>query len=144
MDLRLLASVLFVVLPVLSQSERGIITSVVRDPSGAAIGGAEVIAMLVATNVQTKTQTTVAGEYNIPVSPGAYTVTVTAVGFKRYERDHVIIVSTASTVRLDADLVLSVWCPNRVVGVHRSWAAGWEQVKASQSEEAKSAPGMPP
>ena len=76
-----------------------------KDPSGAVIGGAEVTAMSLATNVETKTQTTAAGEYNIPVSPGDYKVTVTATGFKRYERDRVTV-STASTVRLDAELAL--------------------------------------
>src|ERR1700685_1371865 len=97
--------VLLTVLPIFSQSEQGNITGVVRDPTGAVIGGAQVTATLVATNLQTKTQTTAAGEYNIPVSPGDYKVIVTAAGFKRSERDNVTV-STASTVRLDAQLVL--------------------------------------
>jgi Carboxypeptidase regulatory-like domain/TonB dependent receptor len=105
MSLRFLASALIAVFPLLSQSERGNITGVVKDPSGAVIGGAQVTATFVATNLQTKTQTTAAGEYNIPVSPGDYNVTVTAAGFKRYEHNYVTV-STASTVRLDAELVL--------------------------------------
>ena len=96
---------LLTILPAFAQSERGNITGVVKDPSGAVIGGAQVTATFVATQLQTKTITGPAGEYNIPVSPGEYTVTVTAPGFKRYERDN-ITVPTASTARLDVELVL--------------------------------------
>src|SRR5262249_53214818 len=57
------------------------------------------------TNAQMKTESTAAGEYNIPIPPGVYRVTVTAAGFKRYVRDQVTV-ETASTVRLDAVLEL--------------------------------------
>ncbi|HYM10801.1 MAG TPA: TonB-dependent receptor [Bryobacterales bacterium] len=88
-----------------AQTERGNITGQVKDPSGAAIPGAEVSAVQTATNVRTVAQSTTAGEYNIPVPPGVYRVTVTAAGFKRYVHDNVTL-AAASTVRLDAVLEL--------------------------------------
>lgn len=80
-----LAGLLLVLMvyPLLSQTERGNITGEVRDPSGAAIPGAEVTAIHIATNVQTKAESTAAGEYNVPIPPGVYSVTITALGFKR-------------------------------------------------------------
>jgi hypothetical protein len=91
--------------PLFSQTERGNITGQVNDQTGAAILSAEVTAIHVETNVSTKTQTTSAGDYNIPVSPGVYRVVIAASGFKRYVRDNVTVL-TASTVRLDAVLEL--------------------------------------
>ena len=105
MKIKLSVLTLLTVCPVLCQSELGNITGVVKDLSGAVVGGAEVSATFIATNLQTKTLTTTAGEFNIPVSPGDYKVTVTAPGFKRYERENVGV-STASTVRLDVQLVV--------------------------------------
>ncbi len=105
MGIKLFGLFLLTILPALAQSERGNITGLVKDPSGAVIGGAQVTATFVATQLQTKTQTGPAGEYNIPVSPGEYTVIVTAPGFKRYERDNVTV-PAASTARLDVELVL--------------------------------------
>ena len=103
--MKLLVLALLTVFPVFSQSEQGNITGVVKDASGAVVGGAQVSATFITTNLQTKTLTTTAGEFNIPVSPGDYKVIVTAAGFKRYERENVSV-STASTVRLDVQLVV--------------------------------------
>jgi outer membrane receptor protein involved in Fe transport len=88
---------------VCAQTERGNITGGVRDPSGAAVPGAEVQAVNVATNVTSHTQATDAGEYNIPVPPGMYRLIINAPGFKRYLADNVTV-TAASTVRLDATL----------------------------------------
>jgi hypothetical protein len=105
MKLRLSLVGLLAVVPAFCQTERGNITGQVKDPSGAAVAGAQVTAVHVATNMQLKTETTPAGEYNIPASPGVYRVIVAAPGFKRYVRDNVNV-ATASTVRLDAALEL--------------------------------------
>ncbi|MFN7939602.1 MAG: TonB-dependent receptor [Bryobacteraceae bacterium] len=88
-----------------SQTERGNITGQVKDPSGASIAGAEVVATHTLTNVQSRTISTAAGDYNLPLSPGPYRVAVTAAGFKRYEHTNVTL-ATSSTVRLDATLEL--------------------------------------
>ena len=61
---------LWCVLPLLAQTERGNITGQVKDPSAGAIAGAEVVATHTGTNVQSKTITTAAGEYNLPIPPG--------------------------------------------------------------------------
>ena len=97
-----LLSLLFT-LSLLAQTERGNITGQVTDSSGAAIPGAEITAVHLSTSVQSKTTTTTAGEYNIPVPPGNYQVVVVAAGFKRHVRENVTV-ATASTVRLDAVL----------------------------------------
>ena len=91
------------VAPLLSQTERGNITGQVKDETGAAIVGAKISLINTATNVQANTETTGAGEYNLPTLPGVYRVAIEAAGFKRYVRDNVTV-ATASTVRLDAVL----------------------------------------
>ena len=86
-----------------AQTDRGNITGGVKDPTGAAVPGAEVQAVNVGTNVASHTQSTAAGEYNIPVPPGTYRVLIAAAGFKRFAADN-LVVAAASTVRLDAAL----------------------------------------
>ena len=98
---------LLAVAPAFCQTERGNITGQVRDSTGSVVPGAEVVATQLSTNVETKVQSTSAGEYNLPVTPGVYRVTVTAPGFKRYVRDSVTL-TAASTVRVDAALELGV------------------------------------
>src|SRR5437667_1306082 len=93
------------VAPLFGQTERGNITGQVKDPTGAAIAAAEVTAIRVSTNLQTRTESTAAGDYNIPVTPGDYRVLISAPGFKRYVRERVTV-DAASTVRLDAALEL--------------------------------------
>src|SRR5437016_10490950 len=88
----------------LAQSERGNITGVVSDSSGAAVPGAEVVITHRATNSVVKTTTTTAGEYNAPaLNPGEYTVEISATGFRRFSQRNVIV-SAASAVRVDAQL----------------------------------------
>src|SRR5947209_1990625 len=73
------------------QTERGNITGQVQDPSGVAVPSAEGVAVHLLTNVQAKTVSTVAGDYNLPIQPGSYRVIITAPGFKRYERENVTL-----------------------------------------------------
>ena len=54
----------------LCQTDRGNITGQIRDSSGSVIPGAAVVATRVSTNVETKSLSTSAGEYNLPVPPG--------------------------------------------------------------------------
>src|SRR5207237_3536201 len=88
-----------------AQTERGNITGIVKDPSGGAVPGAEVTATHVSTNQPIRTVSTSACDYNLPVPPGIYRVTVSAPGFKRYVHPDVNL-ATASTLRLDVALEL--------------------------------------
>jgi len=77
-----LAALLCAVL--LAQGERGAITGVVKDPTGAAIPAVEVTATNIATNVDYRASTTEAGVYRIPyLPPGDYRVSAAAKGFKK-------------------------------------------------------------
>ena len=89
-----------------AQGERGNITGIVTDPARAALAGAELSVISRDTNAVTKATTTSGGEYNVPnLPPGVYRLEITAVGFKRFLEQN-IVVSAATTVRLDALLQL--------------------------------------
>jgi hypothetical protein len=66
-----------------AQGERGSITGLITDPSGAAIPNVEVVAKNLKTGVESKATTTEAGLYRIPyVDPGTYRVHASLTGFK--------------------------------------------------------------
>ncbi len=68
------------------QSERGTITGVVQDSSGAVIPGARVSITNSRTNVNLEATTNQAGEYTVPsLQPGIYTVRVENAGFRPTE-----------------------------------------------------------
>jgi hypothetical protein len=99
---------LFLLLPMFlhAQSERGNVTGIITDPSGAAVAGAEVTVTELGTNATWKGTTTSTGEFNAPnLMPGSYRMNVTASGFKRFARTG-IIVAAASTIRADAQLTI--------------------------------------
>jgi hypothetical protein len=88
----------------LAQTERGNITGVVSDQTGAAVAGAQVMITNIATNTTLNVPTTSAGEYNAPsLTPGEYRIDVSAPSFKRYVRDKVNV-SASITVRVDVQL----------------------------------------
>lgn len=90
----------------LAQTERGNITGVISDPTHAPIPGAGIVLVQTDTNATTKAASMNSGEYNLPnLPPGSYRMEVTAPGFKRFLRQN-IVVSAASTVRIDALLEL--------------------------------------
>ncbi|MCL5743391.1 MAG: TonB-dependent receptor, partial [Acidobacteria bacterium] len=73
---------------VCAQESRGTIVGAVSDPSGAAIPGAQVKAINVATNAGASAVTNASGAYEIPyLLPGIYRITVESQGFKKTERD---------------------------------------------------------
>lgn len=90
----------------MAQSERGNITGIVTDPSGAAVAGASLTATQRDTNAVSRATTSAAGEYNIPnLLPGVYRLEVTAAGFKRSLQQNITI-SAGATVRADSTLQL--------------------------------------
>src|SRR5262245_42414807 len=90
----------------LGQSERGSITGIVTDQTGAAIAGAELAVVNRDTNWTAKSLTTQSGEYSAPnLPPGAYRVEITAPGFKHFVRQNVVV-AASTTVRVDAQLQL--------------------------------------
>lgn len=89
-----------------AQSERGNITGIVTDPSGAAIAGAELHVVNRDTNAMAKSESSSTGEYNVPnLLPGFYRVEIQATGFKRFLQQNVVV-AAASRVRVDAQLQL--------------------------------------
>ena len=86
------------------QTFRGGISGSVTDPSGAAVAGAQVAAVEVATNTSYKSVSSSAGEFvfaNVPL--GSYTITVTANGFKTIKVEK-IPVTAGSTYTLPVRL----------------------------------------
>ena len=86
------------------QGERGTFNGVVTDPTGAAVPNAEVVALNVETNIETKTTTTDAGVYRLPYLPaGTYKITVKATGFQTSVANDVVL-RVAQTLTLDVKL----------------------------------------
>src|SRR5580658_2806775 len=87
-----------------AQSDRGTITGTVSDPTGAIIAGAAVEARNVATDALYPVASSNTGNYTIAQLPaGAYDVTVTVMGFKKFIRTG-LTVEVAGTIRVDAAL----------------------------------------
>ena len=99
------ACVFFVVLvSAFAQSERGNITGVVTDSTGAPIASAPVSITNQATNTVERVTTTTTGEYNAPnLAPGTYRIEVAAQGFRTFvERN--LVLTAGATARADAQL----------------------------------------
>ncbi|MCU1325920.1 MAG: hypothetical protein JWN34_1290 [Bryobacterales bacterium] len=83
------------------QLNRGTLTGVVRDPSGAAIPNAGIVATHSATNISVRANSTAAGDYTVPnLDIGEYRVTSEAKGFRRAV-ESTLSITPGSTVRLD-------------------------------------------
>lgn len=91
--LGLLITALFLCqLPSFGQSASGSISATVTDASGAIIPRAQVILKTESTNATRETVTNGSGVFYFPaVSPGSYTVTVSASGFTSWEANGIII-----------------------------------------------------
>src|SRR5579862_6634068 len=88
--LTVVAALLCLPLALLAQGERGAITGVVTDQTGAAIPRVEVVVTELQTGVQTKSVATDAGLYRIPyLPPGDYRISASAPGFKTAVIEHV-------------------------------------------------------
>jgi hypothetical protein len=99
----------------LAQSERGTITGVVHDSSGAIVPGASVAIVNRSTNVSLTATTNEAGEYTMPsLPPGTYNVKVVKQGFRTSETSGLTL-DAAQTVR--ADIALEVGVATQTVEV---------------------------
>ncbi len=86
------------------RADRGIITGLVTDPSGAAVPGATVTIINEDTGVPTPVSTTTAGNYGSPpLILGKYTVRVEKEGFKTFVRPGILL-EGGITYRQDATL----------------------------------------
>jgi hypothetical protein len=104
MRIRTLSSVIFSCALLFAQSERGNITGVVTDSTGAVVPNVPVVITNQATNIPESVTTTSSGEYNAPnLAPGSYRIVVAATGFKRFVEDGVVL-TAGSTARIDARL----------------------------------------
>jgi len=99
-----LLSVLLMSSAVVGQETRGAFTGRVKDSSGGVVPGAEVEALHLATGTKTATTVNDTGNYLIPyLSSGAYQITITRAGFKRYVREKVEL-RLGETLTLDVTL----------------------------------------
>src|ERR1700692_2565767 len=93
--------VLLLCLPAFSQGNTGRILGTVTDQSGGVIAGATVTVIDTERGVIRTLTTDDAGEYNAPnLTPGNYTVRAGAMGFKKLERQNVVI-EVGKEVRVD-------------------------------------------
>ncbi len=87
-----------------AQSDRGIITGTVADPTGALIPAAQVVLTNGETGYRAETVTTATGNYTLAALPvGVYKLSVTHAGFSKAERTN-ISVQVAVTTRVDVEL----------------------------------------
>ncbi len=104
--LTLLFSVLIFALPSRSQQVVGAITGTVTDPTGAAVPGATVKAVNIATNLEISADTKSNGSYDVPELPaGTYRVTISKDGFKT-ETHTEVLVNGNRTTTVDAALIV--------------------------------------
>ncbi len=88
----------------LGQAVSGNIIGTVTDPSGAAVGGAEITIANVATGVSTQVTTNESGNYTAPNLPaGSYTITITKPGFQKFVQQNVTV-NVSQSARVDASL----------------------------------------
>jgi hypothetical protein len=89
-----------------AQQNVGSITGTVRDPSGAAVPRAEVVAQRMDTGMQTKTLSTADGTYTVPsLHVGTYALDVTAAGFKTAQvKDLRVVAGEALTMDVSLEL----------------------------------------
>lgn len=89
-----------------AQVVTGTILGTVKDSQNASVARVPVVVRNLATNIETKTTTTAAGEFVIPLlAPGKYDVMIEAQGFNTY-RETGVTVGVDTKVRVDAALVV--------------------------------------
>ena len=90
----------------LAQVNRGTLTGVITDPSGAVVPGVKITAIHVETGTSSVTIASESGSYTIPALPiGLYRIEFEAPGFKKSIRNQVDVAAGAT---LRQDMVLEV------------------------------------
>ncbi|MSV30594.1 MAG: hypothetical protein EXQ52_17895 [Bryobacterales bacterium] len=92
--------------PARAQEFRALISGVVTDASGSAVPGVKVVAVNLASNAANQAVTNGTGRYLISfLSPGTYVVAVEQSGFKKFNRENVVL---GVSDRLALDIALQV------------------------------------
>ncbi len=118
-------------LPALAQEFRSTVTGAVKDPQGAGIGGAAVAATQTDTGAKFRTVSEPDGQFTLPfLPPGAYSVNVSAPGFKSYDRTGVQV---SSNERVPLDVTLELGQTSDTITVSAE-AAGLETSSASSGQ----------
>jgi hypothetical protein len=92
---------LWATLPSSGQAVNGTLLGTITDATGAAVGGARIIATQTSTGASHEATTNESGNYTFPdMQPGPYSVTVEAKGFKKATQQNVDLASN-STTRVD-------------------------------------------
>src|SRR6516225_2016536 len=87
MTLLRITTYLLVTTVAFAQGDRGTITGTIADPAGAVVTGAPIEAKHVETGGVYRTQSTTTGNYTLAQLPaGAYELSVSVLGFKKYVR----------------------------------------------------------
>jgi hypothetical protein len=98
--------ILFLVACLGAQSPQASISGIVRDPQGAAVPGAEVSAIELATGVRTSVLSNEAGFYSLrPLPVGNYRLEVRKEGFRHYVRENIEL-TTGQALELNITLTL--------------------------------------
>jgi Carboxypeptidase regulatory-like domain/TonB dependent receptor len=93
----------------------GAISGSVADSTGALVPGAQVTALNTATGISTTRPSSSSGLYNIsPLTPGTYTLTVTAGGFQTFKQENIAVDALAN---IGINITLQVGSQNDIVTV---------------------------
>jgi hypothetical protein len=102
------AAILLIAAAAFAQSDVGVITGFVRDPSGAVVPNAAIVVRNEAINEEHHVTADEQGHYTVPnLLPGLYTLTVEVPGFKKFTSTHNKLEAN-STIALNADLVVGL------------------------------------
>ena len=100
-----IAILLLFALAAFGQSDLGSITGAILDPQGSSVPNASIDIKNVDNGTVYHGGTSGSGNYVVPVPAGKYELTVTAMGFKKYVRENLEVI-TATATRQDVKLEL--------------------------------------
>jgi hypothetical protein len=113
---RLLAPALLLAVSAFGQETRATLSGTITDPSSAAVAGASLQLLNVQTGVESKTESSQAGQYRfLFVNPGTYRLTVAVTGFRTMIRDGILL-ETGQAATLDVAPQLGTQAESVTVG----------------------------